>query len=78
MTEPIHKALEDKGKLPGEHFVDNGYVDVELLLSSQSDYQVELMGPVRQDIHWQAVAGKGYSKDNFDINWEAKTVTCPQ
>lgn len=31
MTEPIHKALADKGKLPGEHFVDNGYVDVELL-----------------------------------------------
>jgi transposase len=78
MTEPIHEALADKGKLPGEHFVDNGYVDVELLLSSQSDYQVELVGPVRRDDHWQAKADKGYSKDNFDIDWEAKSVTCPQ
>ena len=78
MTEPVHKALSDKGKLPGEHFVDNGYVDAELLLSSQSDYQVELVGPVRRDDHWQAKADKGYSKDNFDIDWEAKSVTCPQ
>lgn len=78
MTEPIHKALADKGKPPGEHFVDNGYVDADLLLSSQSDYQVELVGPVRRDDHWQAKADKGYSKDDFDIDWEGKSVTCPQ
>jgi transposase len=78
MTEPIHEALADKEKLPGEHFVDNGYVDAELLLSSQSDHQVELVGPVRHNKHWQAKAGKGYSQDNFDIDWEAKSVTCPQ
>jgi transposase len=78
MTEPIHDALADKGKLPGEHFVDGGYVDAELLLSSQSDYQVELVGPVKNDRHWQAKERKGYAMENFDIDWDAKTATCPQ
>jgi transposase len=52
-TEPIHKALSEKGRLPSEHMVDGGYVDSELLINSQADHQVELVGPVKADIHWQ-------------------------
>ncbi len=46
-TEPIHQSLADKELLPEQHLVDAGYVDSELLVTSQSDYQVQLFGPVR-------------------------------
>jgi transposase len=37
-----------------------------------------LVGPVKGDIHWQTKDEHAYSIDTFDIDWEAKTVTCPQ
>jgi len=49
MTEAIHQSLDDKGQLPSEHFVDTGYIDVQLLTKSQVDYQVELVGKVKRD-----------------------------
>src|SRR3712207_7007801 len=36
-----------KGLLPGEHYVDSGYVDAELLVSSRDEHGVSLEGPVR-------------------------------
>ena len=78
MTEPIHKSLSEKELLPNEHMVVAGYVDSELLVTSQTDYQVELVGPVNSNVHWQAKDENAYSMDSFDINWEAKTATCPQ
>ena len=78
MTEPIHVALSNKGQLPSEHIVDGGYVDAELLVSSQSNHEIELVGPIKSDASWQAHDEQAYSLDCFDIDWEAKTVTCPQ
>ena len=46
-TADIHKCLADKGLLPAEHFVDAGYVDAALLVSSHRDHGVSLEGPVR-------------------------------
>jgi transposase len=77
-TETIHKALSEKGQLPSEHMVDGGYVDAELLVTSQSDYEIELVGPIKSDASWQAHDEHAYSIDTFDIDWEARTVTCPQ
>ena len=78
MTEPIHAALSNKGQLPSEHIVDGGYVDAELLVTSQSDYEIELVVPIKSDASWQAHDKHAYAIDSFDIDWEAKTVTCPQ
>jgi transposase len=78
MTEPIHASLCKKGQLPGEHIVDGGYVDSELLVASQMDYEVELVGPIKSDSSWQSRDKHAYSIDTFDIDWEAKAVTCPQ
>lgn len=36
-TATIHQALAQKSLLPSQHFVDAGYVDAELLVSSQQD-----------------------------------------
>ena len=78
MTEVIHQALDEKGELPKEHFVDSGYIEAQLLCESQKEYQVELVGPVKADQSWQAKEDQGYSIDRFSIDWDAKSVTCPQ
>jgi transposase len=47
-TAAIHEALA-----PAAHFLDAGYVDAPLLLSSQAEHGIEMVGPVRPDASWQ-------------------------
>jgi transposase len=49
MTGVIHQALADQDLLPGQHLVDTAYVDAQHLLSSQVDYDLDLVGPVPSD-----------------------------
>jgi transposase len=51
-TPKIHAALQRRGLLPGTHIVDTGFLDAELLVKSQDDYGVDLLGPTRLDYHW--------------------------
>ncbi len=74
----IHAALKDKGLLPGTHIVDTGFLDAELLVTSRREHAVELLGPVREDHHWQARAGRGFSAAHFAIDWERRRATCPE
>lgn len=76
-TEAIHQALADKGCLPEKHLLDGGYVDTTLLLSSQEEYGITLVGPPRENTSWQARANQGFSNTDFKIDWEKKTATCP-
>ena len=78
LTAPIHDALAEKDLLPNQHIVDAGYREATLLVTSQTDHQVQLRGPVRPDSSWQAQANKGYDISCFRIDWEAQKVTCPQ
>ncbi|NEO45079.1 MAG: hypothetical protein F6K55_13485 [Moorea sp. SIO4A3] len=59
-TAIIHQALAQKSLLPSQHFVDAGYVDAQLLVTSQNDYGIELIGPVRPDTSWQATREDAY------------------
>jgi transposase len=77
-TAPIHTALAAKGLLPGDHLLDAGYVDAQLLVGSQFEHGVRLVGPVRPDVSWQAEANQGFDISHFAIDWEAKRVTCPE
>lgn len=49
MTASIHAQLERKALLPAEHIVDTGYVDAKLLVESQRDYQIDLVGSTRKN-----------------------------
>jgi transposase len=77
-TAAIHAGLAARGLLPGEHFVDSGYVDAELLVTSRRDYGIALEGPVRSISTWASRAGHGYDLPNFSIDWEHEQVICPQ
>lgn len=74
----IHQALADKQLLPQEHLVDSGYMAVDHLLSSQSDHQIELTGPLPPNPSWQAWDEQAYDLTCFTIDWDQQTVTCPQ
>jgi transposase len=78
MTDPIHQALEDKGLLPKEHLLDRGYVNTNVLIDSQEQYGVEVIGPIKVNTTWQAQSGKGFDVSCFTIDWERHKVTCPR
>ena len=77
-TQPIHEALARKALLPKEHAVDAGYVDGALLVDSKQTFGIELIGPVRPDVSWQAKDPNGYDLSQFQIDWKAQKATCPQ
>ena len=77
LTAPIHEALANKDLLPDEHLVDTGYLAGGLLVSSQTDHGVDLVGPVPEDTSWQAAAKQGFAFADFTIDWETERVTCP-
>jgi len=78
MLEPIQHALAAKDLLPAQHFVDAGYPDAESLVSSKSQYQIEVIGPVAASPRWQAREEQGYSAEQFTIDWPNQKVSCPQ
>jgi transposase len=77
-TAAIHQALVNKQLPPREHLVDAAYVDADLLLTSQTDYGIRLVGPTRPNARWQANEPGAYTLDQFTIDWEQKQVRCPQ
>jgi transposase len=78
LTAAIHDALAARDLAPGEHLVDTGYVDSELIVTSRTAHQIELLGPVLPDTSWQARAGQGFDSACFRVDWDAQQVTCPQ
>ncbi len=78
LSAPIHDALARKALLPNKHFLDSGYVDADLIVKSQRDLSVVVIGPVRPDSSWQAHAEERYDVSHFTINWETHQVVCPQ
>ena len=77
-TESIHQSLADKDLLPKQHIVDAGYVDGSLLVESKREYEIELIGPVRENVSWQSKNPEAYDLSRFKINWKNRIVTCPQ
>jgi transposase len=78
VTQSIHQALATKGLLPEEHLVDTGYTEAELVLRSQKDHQLDLVGPLPANNSWQTKDDQAYDLACFAIDWERQQVTCPQ
>ena len=76
-TQIIHQALADRNLSLSEHFVDSAYVSAEHIVSAQQQ-QIEMVGPTRKNASWQSKIEGGYDETRFDIDWEAKVVTCPE
>ncbi len=77
VTLPTHTALVDKGLPPAQHLVDTGYLDAGILVETAQRFDIELIGPVRRDLRWQAKAKTGFAAESFAIDWEQRRVICP-
>jgi transposase len=49
VTETIHRALAQKNLLPAEHLLDRGYVDTQVLIDSEDNHRIEVIGPIKVD-----------------------------
>ncbi|BCL84590.1 IS1182 family transposase [Ktedonobacteria bacterium brp13] len=78
MTETIHEELEQAHLSPRQHFVDTGYITAPILVSSQQQYGIEMIGPRRPDVKWQANSEHGIDVSQFRIDWEHQQATCPE
>jgi transposase len=78
LTASIQADLAAKELLPSEHYLDIGYVDAGVLVASQADHNVTVIGPVINDPAWQAHTPTGITIPQFAIDWEAQQAVCPQ
>lgn len=74
----IARSLRQRGLKPDEHFVDAGYSKAENMLKSREQYDTEVVGPLQAVKSWQTAAAKGFDISCFLVDWQNKTVTCPQ
>ena len=77
VIDTIHQALEQQNRLPDVHLVDGAYTSGEKLVTSQHEYQIDLMGPMRQDQSWQAHDAQAFDIGHFQIDWDQEIVICP-
>lgn len=77
VVDTIHASLEKKGLLPNDHLLDGGYVSADTLVDSQQLYEINLVGPARVDKSWQARDEAVFDREQFTVDWENQSVTCP-
>jgi hypothetical protein len=56
----------------------SGYITAPILVSSQHQYGIEVIGPARGDVKWQANTAQGIDASQFLIDWEHQQAICPQ
>lgn len=71
----IHQGLTTQGFHPVEHVVDGGYVSPDSVHHADQRWGISLLGPVRADP--QAAKRPGFTKQDFHIDWQTRTLTCP-
>ena len=76
-TQTIQAALVQRGLVPKEHLVDQGYPDAGALISS-AEQGIDLVAPVAADTSWQARDPTAYDLSRFHIDWQKQRVRCPQ
>jgi transposase len=76
MLEPVHASLKVRDLLPAAHLVDQGYTDAHVLVHSQRQHGVTLVGPGAEDPSWQVRSG-GFDQGSFIVDWERRLVSYP-
>jgi transposase len=78
MTGPVNDELAAKNLTPARHYLDPGYLSAALAVSEAARHGIALIGPMLADTSAQARAGTGYDRSKFTVDYDIKTVTCPQ
>jgi transposase len=78
MTGAVHDSLAARNLAPGRHYLDSGYLSAAVVVSALTTWGIALIGPLLADTSAQARAGHGYARADFAVDYDTKTVTCPQ
>jgi len=78
MTAVIDDDLAGKTLAPGRHYLDSGYLSAALVVAEAARHGIALIGPLLADTSAQARAGHGYARADFTVDYDSKTVLCPQ
>jgi transposase len=78
MTAVICQDLTVKNLAPGRGYLDSGYLSATVVMTALATWGIALTGPLLADTSAQARAGNGYARADFTIDYDTKTVTCPQ
>jgi transposase len=72
----IRARQAQQGSLPGQRFVDSGYMSGEHLKDGRL-MDEELLGPIRTTVTPQSKLPDGFTHADFVIDFEQRQVTCP-
>jgi transposase len=78
LTAVICDDLAAKNLAPGRSYIDSGYLSAALVVTALATWGIALIGPLLADTSAQARAGAGYARADFTIDYDNRTVTCPQ
>jgi hypothetical protein len=82
MTQTIHQHLGSRRLTPDEHVTDASYISAGHILTARTAHSITLLGPVGADTHQTRRSSAGrepaLAQSAFRIDWDARTVTCPQ
>jgi transposase len=78
LVTPVHQALAWRGVLPAEHYLDSGYASATVIVDALKTFNVVLVTPLQADVSRQTRENRGYRREDFAVDWEARQVTCPQ
>jgi transposase len=78
MTSVIDDGLAGRNLAPGRHYADSGYLSAALVVTEAARHGITLAGPLPADTSAQARAGNGYARADFAVDYDTRTVTCPQ
>jgi len=76
VTTRIQDALATKDRSPETHLVDEGYMEIDLLVDSQHK-GIDLVGPVPSSKTWQDRVEGAFDHTQFHIDWKSRQVVCP-
>ena len=77
-TVPIHQNLAARDLAPGRHYLDSGYPSVPNVLAARREHGITMITPLLGDSSRQTKTSNGYSRDDFTIDFDTRTATCPQ
>jgi hypothetical protein len=77
-TVPIHQDLAYQDLAPARHYLDSGYPSVPNMLAARRNHGITMITPLLGDSSRQTKTGNGYSRDNFVIDYDTRSATCPQ
>jgi transposase len=76
LTAVTHDGLAARNLTPGRHYLDSGYLSAAIIAGEYRRHGIVLVGPLLAGA--PARARPGYARADFTVDYDARTVTCPQ